>query len=155
MAASLSSMQAAMTRTTESATQIAAGVTSSPSKVRLTAFVPATSNSRVHTSLLPNFVALRTNVRTVSRRGAKESSNAGKVFASVNGTGSSPGLPIDLRGVLFETHFHCRRCVAFGKKKKQIPSLLVCNKQSSRTLAPFAVPAQLVFRYKMVGSEPR
>ncbi len=154
MAASLSNMQAAMTRTTVSATQTAAGVTSSPSKVRLTAFVPATSNSRLHTSLLPNFVALRTNARTVSRRGAKESRNAGKVFASVNGTGSSPGLPIDLRGVLFETHFHCRRCVAFGKKK-QIPSLLVCNKQSSRTLAPFAVPAQLVFRYMMVGSEPR
>jgi len=48
--------------------------------------------------LLPNFVALRTDVRTVSRRGARESRNAGKVFASVNGTGSSPGLPIDLRG---------------------------------------------------------
>ncbi|CAM6048086.1 unnamed protein product [Sphagnum compactum] len=98
MAASLSNMQAAMTRTTVSATQTAAGVTSSPSKVRLTAFVPATSNLRLHTSLLPNFVALRTNVRTVSRRGAKESRNAGKVLASVNGTGSSPGLPIDLRG---------------------------------------------------------
>ncbi|CAK9228937.1 unnamed protein product [Sphagnum jensenii] len=98
MAASLSNMQAAMTRTTVSATQTAAGVTSSPSKVRLTAFVPATSNSRLHTSLLPNFVALRTDVRTVSRRGARESRNAGKVFASVNGTGSSPGLPIDLRG---------------------------------------------------------
>jgi hypothetical protein len=117
MAASLSNMQAAMTRTTVSAAQTAAGVTSSPSKVRLTAFVPATSNSRLHTSLLPNFVALRTNVRTVSRRGAKESRNAGKVFASVNGTGSNPGLPIDLRGVLFEAHFHCTRCVAFGKNK--------------------------------------
>ncbi len=128
MAASLSSMQAAMTRTTVSATQIAAGVTSSPSKVRLAAFVPATSNSRLHTSLLPNFVALRTNVRTVSRRGAKESRNAGKVFASVNGTGSSPGLPIDLHGVLFETHFHCRRCVAFGNKNKYPACWCVINK---------------------------
>jgi hypothetical protein len=67
-------------------------------------------------------------VRTVSRRGAKESRNAGKVFASVNGTGSSPGLPIDLHGVLFETHFHCRRCVAFGNKNKYPACWCVINK---------------------------
>ncbi|CAM6036448.1 unnamed protein product [Sphagnum compactum] len=101
MAASLLSMQAAVTRTAVSATQTAAGATSSSASiVRLTSLSPVTSNFHLRTSMLPDTVALRTtNVRPLSKKVAEEPrTNAGKVFASVNGTGSSPGLPIDLRG---------------------------------------------------------
>jgi hypothetical protein len=53
-------------------------------------------------------------VRPLSKKAAEEPRrNAGKVFASVNGTGSSPGLPIDLRGeVLLRNFFslHCSEC---------------------------------------------
>jgi len=62
MAASLSSMQAAMTRTTVvSTTENATGTTSSASKVRLTAFAPATSNERLRSCMHPGSVAQRSH----------------------------------------------------------------------------------------------
>lgn len=113
MAASLVSMQAAVTRTAVSATQTAAGATSSSaSKVCLTAFSPVTSNFHLRTSMLPDTLPLRTtNARPLSKKAAEEPRrNAGKVFASVNGTGSSPGLPIDLRGEVLLRNFFSLHC---------------------------------------------
>jgi hypothetical protein len=78
----------------------------------LTAFSPVTSNFHLRTSMLPDTLPLRTtNVRPLSKQAAEEPRrNAGKVFASVNGTGSSPGLPIDLRGEVLLRNFFSLRC---------------------------------------------
>jgi hypothetical protein len=62
MAAWLSSMQAATTRTTVVlTTENATDATSSASKVRLTAFAPATSNERLRSCMHPGSVAQRSH----------------------------------------------------------------------------------------------
>ncbi|CAM6062037.1 unnamed protein product [Sphagnum tenellum] len=55
-------LKAAMTRTTVvSTTENATGATSSASKVRLTAFAPATSNERLRSCMHPGSVAQRSH----------------------------------------------------------------------------------------------